>query len=73
MSELDRLKLEIGFHEKMFFSALAVLLGLLGWLAVHFETEGILVLVLATGSSLIMNWRSCTFLLEDQGLNPEGG
>ena len=53
MSELDRLKLEIGFHEKMFFSALAVLLALLGWLTIHFETEGLLVLGLAMGSSLI--------------------
>jgi len=29
MSELDRIKLKISFHEKMFFSALAVLLALL--------------------------------------------
>lgn len=53
MSELDRLKLEIGFHEKMFFSALAVLLALAGWLAIHFESEEMLILWMAMGSSLI--------------------
>jgi len=32
MSRLDKIKAEISFHEKMFFAALAVVIGLIGWL-----------------------------------------
>ena len=38
MSKLDRLKAEISFHEKMFFTAIAMILGLLGWAANNYLT-----------------------------------
>ncbi len=43
MSKLDRLKAEIGFHEKMFFAALAGLLTLIGWLVSNYQTAPTLV------------------------------
>ena len=36
MGELDKIKAEISFHEKMFFAALAVIIGLIGWAASNF-------------------------------------
>ena len=36
MSKSDKIKAEISFHEKMFFAALAVVLGLIGWAASNF-------------------------------------
>ncbi len=37
MPEIDRIKTEIAFHEKMFFAAVAGLLALIGWLASNYE------------------------------------
>ncbi|MCU7835445.1 MAG: hypothetical protein KZQ83_09330 [gamma proteobacterium symbiont of Taylorina sp.] len=36
MSKIDKIKAEISFHEKMFFAALAVVIGLIGWAASNF-------------------------------------
>ncbi|MBT4330025.1 MAG: hypothetical protein HOD58_08885 [Gammaproteobacteria bacterium] len=53
MSELDRIKLKISFHEKMFFSALAVLLALLGWMVLNFKSAEEVILLLAMISSVL--------------------
>ena len=50
MSKLDRLKAEISFHEKMFFTAVAMILGLLGWAANNYLT------VRHCGSFFINDW-----------------
>jgi hypothetical protein len=47
MSKLDRIKAEISFHEKMFFTAIAIMLGLLGWAANNYRTTDAVVLFLA--------------------------
>ena len=47
MSKLDRLKAEISFHEKMFFTAIAMILGLLGWAANNYLTVSAVVLFLS--------------------------
>ena len=47
MSKLDRLKADISFHEKMFFSALAVMMGLIGWAASNFLSIPVFVMVFA--------------------------
>ena len=47
MSKLDRVKAEISFHEKMFFAALAVIIGLIGWSASNFSSTSYFVLLLA--------------------------
>ncbi len=47
MSKAERLKVEIAFHEKMFFAALAVVIGLAGWSASNFETTTFFILGLA--------------------------
>jgi cell division protein FtsL len=38
MSKLDRIKAEISFHEKMFFTAIAMMLGLLAQLSIPLKT-----------------------------------
>jgi len=53
MGELDKIKLEINFHEKMFFSALAVLLALLGWMVLNFKSAEETILLLAMVSSVL--------------------
>jgi len=53
MGELDKIKLEINFHEKMFFSALAVLLALLGWMVLNFKSVEETILLLAMVSSVL--------------------
>ncbi len=47
MPKVDRIKTEVGFHEKMFFGALVAILTLSGWIATHYQTTDIFVLVLA--------------------------
>lgn len=47
MSKLDRIKAEISFHEKMFFTAIAMMLGLLGWAANNYLATDAAVLYLA--------------------------
>ena len=47
MGKLDRLKAEISFHEKMFFTAIAIMLGLLGWAANNYRSTDAVVLFLA--------------------------
>jgi len=47
MSKLDRLKAEISFHEKMFFTAIAMILGLLGWAANNYLIVSAVVLFLS--------------------------
>lgn len=47
MSNLDRLKADISFHEKMFFSALAVMMGVIGWAASNFLNVPLFVMVFA--------------------------
>ncbi len=47
MSKLDKIKAEIAFHEKMFFAALAVVIGLIGWSASNFLNTTVFVLLLA--------------------------
>jgi hypothetical protein len=37
MSELDYIKVRIAFHEKIFFASLAVVFGLLGWIASNYQ------------------------------------
>ena len=46
MSNLDKIKAEISFHEKMFFAALAVIIGLIGWAASNFLNVPSFVLLL---------------------------
>lgn len=31
MAKIDRIRADIGFHEKMFFAGLAIIIGLIGW------------------------------------------
>jgi len=47
MSKLDKIKAEISFHEKMFFAALAVIVGLTGWTASNFLNTSVFILLLA--------------------------
>jgi len=47
MSKLDKLKADISFHEKLFFSALAVLMGLTGWAASNFLSVPVFVMIFA--------------------------
>ena len=47
MSKLDKIKAEIAFHEKMFFAALTVVIGLIGWSASNFLSTSVFVLLLA--------------------------
>ncbi len=47
MSKLDRIKADISFHEKMFFAALAVIVGLIGWSASNFLNVPLFILLLA--------------------------
>ena len=47
MGKLDRLKAEISFHEKMFFTAIAIILGLLGWAANNYLSVSAFVLFLS--------------------------
>ncbi len=47
MSKVDRIKAEISFHEKMFFTAIAIMLGLLGWAANNYRATDAAVLFLA--------------------------
>jgi len=47
MSRLDRLKADISFHEKMFFAALAIIFGLIGWSASNFLNTSLFVMLLA--------------------------
>jgi thiol:disulfide interchange protein len=47
MSKLDKIKAEIAFHEKMFFAALAVVIGLIGWSASNFLNTSAFILLLA--------------------------
>jgi hypothetical protein len=47
MGKLDRIKAEISFHEKMFFTAIAIMLGLLGWAANNYRSTDAVVLFLA--------------------------
>jgi len=46
MSRLDKIKAEISFHEKMFFAALAVVIGLIGWAASNFLNTPSFILML---------------------------
>ena len=70
MRKLDRLKAEISFHEKMFFTAIAIILGLLGWAANNFLTVNSFVLLLSLIGLLgavgfgIWNYKKIKQLLE---------
>lgn len=52
MSKADAIKAEIGFHEKMFFAALAGLLTLIGWLASSYKTASLCMIIAAVGGLL---------------------
>ncbi len=60
MSELDKLKLQINFHEKMFFVSLASLLAMLGWIANNLNSSSfemlLLVLLSAFATVLFGGW-----------------
>ena len=47
MSKLDRLKAEIAFHEKMFFSSVAAMLALIAWLSASYTAGPAWLLFLA--------------------------
>ena len=47
MSKAEAIKAEIGFHEKMFFAALAGLLTLIGWLASNYQSAATWIVFLA--------------------------
>ncbi|HBZ29106.1 MAG TPA: hypothetical protein DEO56_00665 [Nitrosomonas nitrosa] len=70
MSKLDRLKAEISFHEKMFFTAIAMILGLLGWAANNYLSVSAGVLLLAMISLIgaagfgVWNYKKIKQLLE---------
>jgi hypothetical protein len=70
MSKLDRLKAEISFHEKMFFTAIAMMLGLLGWAANNYLSASTGVLFLAmiglfgTAGFGVWNYKRIKQLLE---------
>jgi hypothetical protein len=46
MSESESIKADIAFHEKMFFSAIAALMALIGWMASNYMTVSILIMML---------------------------
>ena len=52
ISKLDKIKAETSFHEKMFFAALAVIVGLIGWSASNFLNTSAFVLLLALFGTL---------------------
>lgn len=70
MSKLDRLKAEISFHEKMFFTAMAIMLGLLGWAANNYRSTDAVILFLTTISLVgaagfgVWNYKKIKQLLE---------
>ncbi len=45
MSESESIKADIAFHEKMFFTAIAVLVALIGWMASNYTVVGAVHLV----------------------------
>jgi len=70
MSKTDRLKAEISFHEKMFFTAIAIILGLLGWAANNYLSISFEILFLSVAGLLgaiafgIWNYKHIKKLLE---------
>lgn len=70
MSKLDRLKAEISFHEKMFFTAIAMILGLLGWAINNYLSVNAAVLFLSLISLIgavgfgVWNYKKIKQLLE---------
>ncbi len=44
MSESESIKADIAFHEKMFFTAIAALMTLIGWMASNYTTANSLLL-----------------------------
>ena len=70
MSKLDRIKAEISFHEKMFFTSIAIILGLLGWAANNYLTISFEVLFLSVAGLIgsigfgVWNYRHIKKLLE---------
>ncbi len=41
MAEIDYIKVRIAFHEKILFASLAIVFGLLGWIATNYLTAHI--------------------------------
>ena len=70
MGRLDRIKAEISFHEKMFFTAIAMILCLLGWAANNYRSTDAVVLFLATTGLIgaagfgVWNYKKVKQLLE---------
>ena len=70
MSKTDRLKAEISFHEKMFFTAIAMILGLLGWAANNYLSISFEILFLSAAGLFgsigfgVWNYRHIKKLLE---------
>ena len=70
MSKSDRLKAEIAFHEKMFFTSLALTLAVIGWTIEKADVTGDLMLIGAamcsglTSAFGIWNYRQIRTLLE---------
>ena len=47
MPEIDRIKADIAFHEKLFFAALAIVFALTGWITTHYPDSDVWLLLLA--------------------------
>jgi len=70
MSKSERLKAEIGFHEKLFFSSMALIMALIGWGASNYQTVSEWILLGAALGLLfsigfgVWNYRQIQKLLE---------
>lgn len=47
MARLERIKAEIGFDEKQFFAALAILVTIIGWCSTQYQTANSLLVIAA--------------------------
>lgn len=71
MSHTERLKAEIAFHEKMFFTSIAVIVATIGWttekasaISENMHLSALITIMLVTGFS-IWNYRKIRTLLKE--------
>ena len=73
MPEIDKIKADIAFHEKLFFGALAIVFALTGWMTAHYIDSKLWLLLLAfvvticAGVFSVIQYRKIKQLIEELG------